>query len=67
MDTQDAVLSLDPKTTRVPGTLRNHHWHPFRRDDVVADEEHDHFLEVDWLAAESIRFTRPSTVVARAP
>ena len=27
---------------------------PFRRDIVVADAEHYHFLEVNWLAAESI-------------
>jgi len=33
---------------------------PFRRDIVVADAEHYHFLEVNWLAAESIRFAHPS-------
>ena len=33
---------------------------PFRRDIVVADAEQYHFLEVNWLAAESIRFAHPS-------
>ncbi len=33
---------------------------PFRRDIVVADAEHYHFLEVNWLSTESIRFTYPS-------
>lgn len=33
---------------------------PFRRDIVVADAEHYHFLEVNWLAAEAIRFAHPS-------
>lgn len=33
---------------------------PFRRDIVVADAERYHFLEVNWLAAESVRFTYPS-------
>lgn len=33
---------------------------PFRRDIVVADAERYHFLEVNWLAAESIRFAHPS-------
>ena len=33
---------------------------PFRRDIVVADDLNYHFLELDWLSAESIRFTHPS-------
>ena len=33
---------------------------PLRRDVVVADAEHYHFLEVDWLSAEPIRVTLPS-------
>jgi len=31
----------------------------FLRDVVVVDAEHYHFLEVDWLAAESVRLTHP--------
>ena len=33
---------------------------PLRRDVVVADAGHYHFLEVDWLSADPIRVTRPS-------
>ena len=33
---------------------------PLRRDIIVADAESYHFLEVNWLSAESIRFTHPS-------
>ena len=33
---------------------------PLRRDIVVADAEHYHFLEVDWLAGEPIRISLPS-------
>ena len=33
---------------------------PFRRDIVVADAEQYHFLEVNWLSAEPVRFTHPS-------
>ena len=33
---------------------------PLRRDIVVADAEHYHFLEVDWLSAEPIRISLPS-------
>ena len=33
---------------------------PLRRDIIVADAEKYHFLEVNWLLAESIRFTHPS-------
>jgi len=32
---------------------------PFLRDVVVADAEHHQCLEVDWLAAESVRITHP--------
>ncbi len=33
---------------------------PLRRDVVVVDAEHYHFLEVDWLSAQPIRITLPS-------
>ena len=33
---------------------------PFRRDIIVADAERYHFLEVNWLSPESVRFTYPS-------
>ena len=33
---------------------------PFRRDIVAADEVNYHFLELNWLSSESIRFTHPS-------
>jgi len=33
---------------------------PFRRDILVADSEHYHFLEIDWLQTNPIRITTPS-------
>lgn len=33
---------------------------PFRRDIVVVDTEHYHFLELDWLRAEPIQIASPS-------
>ena len=33
---------------------------PLRRDIVVADAEHYHFLGVDWLSGDPIRISRPS-------
>ncbi len=33
---------------------------PLRRDIVVADAEHYHFLEVDWLSADPVRVTLPA-------
>lgn len=33
---------------------------PFARDIVVADDQHYHFLELDWLANEPIRIVSPS-------
>lgn len=33
---------------------------PFRRDIVVVDTEHYHFLELDWLRADPIRISSPS-------
>ena len=38
---------------------------PFRRDIVVADAEHYHFLDLDWLAAEPIRIATRS--IERGP
>ena len=38
---------------------------PFRRDILVADAEHYHFLEIDWLSDEPIRIASPS--IERGP
>lgn len=38
---------------------------PFRRDIVVADAEHYHFLDLDWLAAEPVRIAARS--IERGP
>ena len=38
---------------------------PFRRDIVVSDRDHYHFLVVDWLAGQTIRISRES--VQRGP
>ena len=38
---------------------------PFRRDIVVADAEHYHFLDLDWLAAEPVRIAARS--IQRGP
>ena len=38
---------------------------PFRRNIVVADAEHYHFLELDWLRAEPIRIS--NRAIARGP
>ena len=40
---------------------------PFTRDIVVADANHYHFLELDWLRAERIRVSSPALERVRGP
>ena len=40
---------------------------PFARDIVVADADHYHFLELDWLRAERLRVSSPALERVRGP